>query len=211
MTTKIVSAAKLAEELNRLASHLETAADDLDRTRPGDKPARGRLANEYAILAGDRLLLGAKGGAIQDRLLLAYLDVDLLGDGRSAEHVYQITRNKAFLAASLTWLPTVAPDHRPDKHNVARWYADDLRALADAVAGVESLEDAPAPLTETQQEAYNLIVGDGPKSGKEIVRALGISSESSFTSHYVPALKKYGIVNRRGLGYYHAGTYTPPD
>ena len=144
MPTQITSAAKLAEELNRLASHLETAADGLDRTNPNDKPARGRLANEYAILAGDRLLLGVKGGAIQDRLLLACLDVGLSGNGLSAEHVYQKTRNKAFLAAALTWLPTAAPDHRPDKHNIARWYVDDLRALADTIVA----KDAKAEKTE---------------------------------------------------------------
>lgn len=78
-------------------------------------------------------------------------------------------------------------------------------------ADVESSKDALPPLTETQQEAYNLIVDKGPKLGKEIISALGISSESSFTSHYVPALKKHGIVNRRGLGYYHPDKYTHPD
>lgn len=133
MPTRITSAAELADELNRLAKNLDEAADKTERTKPGDGPARGKLANEYAILAGDRLLLAAKCGAIRDRQLLAHLDVDHPLDGHTPNHSYQIARNHAFLHAVQRWLPTIAPDHRPDTHNVARQYADDLRALADAI------------------------------------------------------------------------------
>ncbi len=64
-----------------------------------------------------------------------------------------------------------------------------------------------SPLTEAQQDAYNLIceasrAGEG-LTGSQICRRLGIDSESNFTTHYVPELKRHGIKNRRGLGYYH--------
>lgn len=115
----------LADELSKLAERLEEAANDLQRRRPGDMPARGKLANEYAILAGDRLLRAAQHKAIRDHQLLAHLDVDHPDEGQK--------RNLAFLHAIQRWLPAVSPDHRPDKHNVARRYADDLRALGAAI------------------------------------------------------------------------------
>ena len=115
----------LADELSKLAERLEEAANDLQRRRPGDMPARGKLANAYAILAGDRLLRAARHKAIRDRQLLAHLDVDHPDEGQK--------RNLAFLHAIQRWLPTVSHDHRPDTHNVARRYADDLRALAAAI------------------------------------------------------------------------------
>lgn len=119
----------LADELSKLAERLEEAANDLQRRRPGDMPARGKLANEYAILAGDRLLRAARHKAIRDRQLLAHLDVDHPDEGQK--------RNLAFLHAIQRWLPTVSHDHRPDTHNVARRYADDLRALAAAINPTE--------------------------------------------------------------------------
>lgn len=72
-------------------------------------------------------------------------------------------------------------------------------------------KEAPKPLTEQQQEAFNLIRHDGPLTGKQVVNALGISSESTFTRHFVPALRTHGIRNLRGLGYYHEDTYRPAD
>jgi len=66
----------------------------------------------------------------------------------------------------------------------------------------EPPEEAPKRLTDSQQAAYNLIRDEGPLQGNQIVNRLGIGSESSFTRHYVPALKLHGVKNRRGLGYY---------
>ena len=68
---------------------------------------------------------------------------------------------------------------------------------------------ATKPLTEAHQAAYNLICREGPLTGKEICNRLGIDSESNFTAHYVPELKKHGVLNRRGLGYYHPDFYRP--
>jgi len=65
------------------------------------------------------------------------------------------------------------------------------------------------PLTEDHQKAFDLICKDGPLTGKEVVNRLGLSSQSLFTSKYVPELKKHGIENRRGLGYYHPDSYKP--
>jgi hypothetical protein len=58
------------------------------------------------------------------------------------------------------------------------------------------------PLTDDQQKAFDLIAAEGPLSGKQIVNRLGISSESNFTTNYVPDLKVRGVCNRRGAGYY---------
>lgn len=69
-------------------------------------------------------------------------------------------------------------------------------------------EEPLTPLTDTQREFYDLIRNEGPLTGPQIVRRLG-GSESNFTSNMVPALKQHGIVNRRGLGYYHPDTYKP--
>ena len=59
------------------------------------------------------------------------------------------------------------------------------------------------PLTDQQQEVFEYIREHGPKTGKEICKALGIESQSTFTRHYVPALKKHGIRNKRGAGYFY--------
>ncbi len=109
-----------------LLRQIEKALSELRRlAQAGDKPARARLATEYALLAGDRLLLAAKAGAIRDRQLRAHLDVH--HPDEQARCVY------AFHLAVHMWLPTISPDHRPDPHNVARRYADDLTALATAI------------------------------------------------------------------------------
>jgi hypothetical protein len=63
-------------------------------------------------------------------------------------------------------------------------------------------QDDSKPLTDSQQDAYDLIAREGPLQGNQIVKRLGIPSESSFTAHYVPALKQHGVKNRRGRGYY---------
>ncbi len=65
------------------------------------------------------------------------------------------------------------------------------------------------PLTEAHQAAYDLICKEGPLLGKHIVNRLDLTSESLFTGKYVPELKKHGISNRPGLGYYHPDFYRP--
>lgn len=60
----------------------------------------------------------------------------------------------------------------------------------------------PLPLTFQQQAAFDLIAVEGPIMGEDICRRVGIKSLSTFTSHYVPALKDHGVRNRRGAGYY---------
>jgi hypothetical protein len=65
------------------------------------------------------------------------------------------------------------------------------------------------PLTEEHQKAFDLICKQGPLTGKQIVNRLSLTSESLFTSKYVPELRKHGIRNRRGLGYYHPDFYKP--
>ena len=65
------------------------------------------------------------------------------------------------------------------------------------------------PLTARHQKAFNLICEQGPLTGKQIVRRLLLTSESLFTGKYVPELKKHGICNLPGLGYYHPDYYKP--
>ncbi len=67
--------------------------------------------------------------------------------------------------------------------------------------------EEPEPLTGQQQEAFELIRDEGPLTGPQVVSKLVIGSESTFTRHYVPALKRHGIRNKRGLGYYHPDSY----
>jgi hypothetical protein len=58
------------------------------------------------------------------------------------------------------------------------------------------------PLTDEQQKAFDYIKANQPVAGKAICKALAISSESTFTRHFVPALRKHGVKNKRGAGYY---------
>ena len=110
----------------------------------------------------------------------------------------------------LDWL---AGEHGKPEH-VALWMQrsevlDLLRAAvkeSPAVGGRDNREndtaqiEAHTPLTEAQKEVYDWIRRNGPLAGKEIANKIGLS-ESTITAHYIPALKKHGIVNRRGLGY----------
>jgi biotin operon repressor len=66
--------------------------------------------------------------------------------------------------------------------------------------------EAPPVLTEQQRAVYDLIVRDGPLSGKEIAHRL-VVSESTVTTHYIPALKLHGIQVKKGLGCYHPDHY----
>ena len=110
----------LAKELERLADRLEQAAG-----KQTTRGALGKLAWEYAVLAGDRLLQAEQAGAIQDAALLAQIAIQHPDE--------QARRNYAFLNVVQKWLPTVAPNHRPDKRDAAHRYADDLRVLAGAI------------------------------------------------------------------------------
>jgi hypothetical protein len=79
---------------------------------------------------------------------------------------------------------------------------DMVLMMKAAVLKRHEAADGPPPLTEEQQQVFDYIKAHGPKTGKEIVSHLGLSSESAFTSHIVPALKPHGVKNRRGRGYY---------
>ena len=61
--------------------------------------------------------------------------------------------------------------------------------------------DDYSPLTEEHQKSFDLIKRKGPLTGKQIVNQLGLASESVFTRHHVPELKRHGVINKRGLGY----------
>jgi hypothetical protein len=82
------------------------------------------------------------------------------------------------------------------------------RQRAEIQGSTYQPNDLP-PLIKDHQDAYDLICKDGPLSGKQIVNRLNITSQSLFTGKYVPELKKRGIRNRRGLGYYHPDFYNP--
>jgi hypothetical protein len=53
------------------------------------------------------------------------------------------------------------------------------------------------PLTDSQQAVYDVIAKQGPLLGRQIVKLCGLESESVFTAHYVPALKRHGVKNLR--------------
>ncbi len=61
------------------------------------------------------------------------------------------------------------------------------------------------PLTDRQREVDKWIRAAGkPVTGKKIVRALDLPSESYLTRHIIPVLKKRkGLKNRAGAGYYY--------
>lgn len=65
----------------------------------------------------------------------------------------------------------------------------------------EPAADPLPPLTERQQEAFDLIRDHGPLTGKEIASRMGVS-ESAVTGTYVPHLKRHGVRNVKGRGYY---------
>ncbi|HWA97340.1 MAG TPA: hypothetical protein VG713_02560 [Pirellulales bacterium] len=89
-----------------------------------------------------------------------------------------------------------------DALELHRSYCDQL---ASGRACISIKEDAARePLTDDQQRAYDYIKEHGPKTAKEIVNALALASESSFTSHSVPVLKRRGVKNKPGAGYYLA-------
>ena len=84
-----------------------------------------------------------------------------------------------------------------------------LSAIHDAAEAFrnEKLEDGEAhgavePLTDSQQQAFDYIKANPGKTGQEICRACDISAESTFTKHFVPALRPHGLMNKRGFGYF---------
>jgi hypothetical protein len=56
-------------------------------------------------------------------------------------------------------------------------------------------------LTASQQEVFDCIKEYGPIMGREITNKTG-TDESTITKHIIPVLKKLGVKNRRGAGYY---------
>lgn len=60
------------------------------------------------------------------------------------------------------------------------------------------------PLTELQQEVFELIQNEGPIMGTAITRRLDIA-QSTLTSHIIPVLKRLrNVRNKYGAGYYVA-------
>jgi hypothetical protein len=160
----------LAKELERLADRLEQAAG-----KQTTRGALGKLAWEYAVLAGDRLLQAEQAGAIQDAALLAQIAIQHPDE--------QARRNYAFLNVVQKWLPTVAPDHRPDKHDAAHRYADDLRALAGAIGkltpqssgdGTGATEPADGDLG-TEERALALLVKNPGWNQTRMAKAVGVN------------------------------------
>lgn len=58
------------------------------------------------------------------------------------------------------------------------------------------------PLTDEQQRVFDYIKENPGNTSKQLVNALDLSSESALTTHFIPELKKRGVKNRRGFGYY---------
>jgi len=63
-----------------------------------------------------------------------------------------------------------------------------------------------APLTDSQQQVFDFIAKNPGKTGCQIVKYLagqGIELvESTLTRHYIPELRRHGVRNRPGFGYY---------
>ena len=95
------------------------------------------------------------------------------------------------------------------EEHVAHKYANAVgnRNLLKSMVVLRAEDETIKPLTEQQAEVAEWIRDQGrPVSGKEIVNALGLSSESTLTSRFIPALKDHGLKNRRGAGYYFPST-----
>ena len=102
--------------------------------------------------------------------------------------------------------------HGTQSNQVRAWIDREWAAVSKDAGGADRTrgqhsETLAEPLSDSQQQAFNLICKEGPLLGRQIVNKLGIGSESTFTTHYVPSLKRHGIKNRRGLGYYHPDHY----
>lgn len=89
-------------------------------------------------------------------------------------------------------------------NNLKPWvrHVDHLLATDIPPVGQRDVDD-DEPLTDTQQEVYDVITKDGPIIGKRICNAVGIPNLSTLTKDIIPVLKKRrGVKNKRGCGYY---------
>ncbi len=118
------------------------------------------------------------------------------------EHLRRFLREMSGPAAPDYWIAVMARarawDFDCDKAvvGIENEYSAAVRDLGPEV------EDEP--LTEDQGRVAEFIRNaEGPVMGRKIVNHLGMGSESSLTSHIIPALKKkLGLKNRPGAGYY---------
>ena len=77
---------------------------------------------------------------------------------------------------------------------------DVFRASAVAIRA-HSASGAEPVLTDRQKEVLEYVRRNGPKTAKEIAKAISIGV-GTLTRHIVPALRKHGLRNKRGAGYY---------
>jgi len=191
----------------------------------GEKPGAHSLRGDWQRQTDEKSQLElweVKGGplaVVEEFRVLASRAGRLLPDeAGEISKAPPMERWLAYLASTFPTYFKAYPGGRlvDDDDNVVGWLQ--LGTLEDVVTlsalAADRLYEVPAgpentlPLTEAQREAFILVRDEGPLTGKEIANRLGIS-ESTFTRHYVPALKNHGILNRRGLGYYHPDLYHP--
>jgi hypothetical protein len=165
-----------------LVPHKQSAS----ATRPTtDKVRSCNDAKEVAVL------LGAQGGVLDEhnRPLLAI------------QHAWAV-RFPNIPCSKTTLLCWLTDEGVPSLVAKDMSLPEICRRLKGAIDPTATSKPRPELLTDAQQAAYDLIASEGPLQGNVIVKRLGIGSESAFTTHYVPALKRHGVKNRRGAGYY---------
>lgn len=85
-----------------------------------------------------------------------------------------------------------------------KFQQDGGKAL-EGIGGADSPNPKGDPLTDAEQQVYDVIMERGPVQGPEIIRLVGIE-QSTLTRHVIPALKtKRGVRNKRSRGYYIDG------
>jgi hypothetical protein len=106
----------------------------------------------------------------------------------------------------------LAADHGQGANDPAardRMYYENCQSLLGwAMAELSRLQD-DGPLSEGQAEVAKFIRDVGFASAKEIANRLGVD-DATVRKHYIPPLKKRGLLNKKARGYYFPDSAKPP-
>jgi len=186
-----VDVSRLARELQSLVSLLHEAVEPTgDGTQAPDYRASVWRAAQVAVRRVRALLPEAALADGVSPIIVQGLE-NFLGRVATVLHLDRAKAPKAF---------SPPPRHDlllKDAHGWVERIAQQSAGQADNATVGHGLP----PLTERESLVDSLIRAEGPLSGKEICNKTGID-QSSLTSQVIPILKKRGLRNRRGVGYF---------